>query len=155
MLLLWFRQLPWCGDRTPAVVPLPTEGRSSPSNTPVSPPSSFILPSFVWFYIFFSMSGTPLHSQMVFCRNVCVWRCTSDLSVERDVLHVHLLLSLLILSHVFFNHINSLLPFLWLYLLWNHALQSFYPVITYCIAIVSFSDRRKKKHGTEMRQYLK
>ena len=30
------------------------EGRSSPTNTPVFPPSSFILPSFAWFYIFFS-----------------------------------------------------------------------------------------------------
>ena len=30
------------------------EGRSSPTNTPVFPPSSFILPSFAWFYILFS-----------------------------------------------------------------------------------------------------
>ena len=37
--LLWLRQLPQCGDRTPASVPPPTKGRSSPTNTP----SSFIL----------------------------------------------------------------------------------------------------------------
>ena len=33
MFLLWLRQLPRCGDQTPASVPTPTEGRSSPSNT--------------------------------------------------------------------------------------------------------------------------
>ena len=33
-----------------------------PTNTPIFPPSSFILPSFVWVYIFFSGegNGTPL-----------------------------------------------------------------------------------------------
>ena len=31
-----------------------TEGRSSPTNTPVYPTGSFILPSFVWFCILFS-----------------------------------------------------------------------------------------------------
>ena len=53
MFLLWLRQLPWCGDWTPASVPACTEGRSSPTNTPVFPPSSFILQSFAWFYILF------------------------------------------------------------------------------------------------------
>jgi len=43
MFLLWLRQLPWCGDRNPASVPPPAEGRSSPTNTPVFPlvPSSY------------------------------------------------------------------------------------------------------------------
>ena len=44
MFLLWLRQLPHCGDRTPASVPTsPTEDRSSPPNTPVFPlvPSSY------------------------------------------------------------------------------------------------------------------
>ena len=50
----WLRQLPQCGDWTPASVLPPTKGRSSPTNTPVFPPSSFILPSFASFYIFFS-----------------------------------------------------------------------------------------------------
>ena len=40
MFLLWLRQLPWCGDRTPASVPPPAEGRSSPTNTLIFPPSS-------------------------------------------------------------------------------------------------------------------
>ena len=37
MFLLWPRQLPLCGVRTPASVPLPAEGRPSPTNIPVSP----------------------------------------------------------------------------------------------------------------------
>ena len=49
-----------CGDQTPASVPPPAKGRSSPTNTPVSPPRSFILPSFAWFYIFFSASQVLL-----------------------------------------------------------------------------------------------
>ena len=54
MFLLWLKQLPQCGDQTPATVLPPTEGRSSATNTPVFPPRSFILLSFAWFYIFFS-----------------------------------------------------------------------------------------------------
>ena len=41
-------------DLMPASVPAPAEGRSRPTNTPGFPPSSFILLSLVWFYIFFS-----------------------------------------------------------------------------------------------------
>ena len=40
MFLLWLRQLSRCGDRTPASVPPPTKGTSSPTDTPVFPPSS-------------------------------------------------------------------------------------------------------------------
>ena len=54
----------WGSD--PASVPPPAEGRSSPTNTPVFPPSSFILPSFAWFYIFYS-AGQLLLSQLVLC----------------------------------------------------------------------------------------
>ena len=46
MFLLWFRQWSWFGNWTPASVSSPTEGKSSPTNTPVFPPSSFFLPSF-------------------------------------------------------------------------------------------------------------
>ena len=66
MFLLWLRQLPWCGDWIPASVPPPTEGRSIPTNTPVFPPSSFILPSFSWFCIFFS-TGQALLSTLSWC----------------------------------------------------------------------------------------
>ena len=47
------RQLPCCGDQTPTSVPPPTRGRSSPTNTPVFPPSSFVLLSFACLYLFF------------------------------------------------------------------------------------------------------
>ena len=48
-------------DSCPDVGIGPTKGRCSPTNTPVSPPSSFILPSFAWFYRFFA-SGQVLLS---------------------------------------------------------------------------------------------
>ena len=66
MFLLWFRQLPQCGDQISASVSPPAEGRSSPMTTPVFPPSSPILSSFAWFYIFFS-SGQVLLSALSCC----------------------------------------------------------------------------------------
>ena len=65
---------------TPASVSPPGEGRSSPTNTPVSPPSFFILPSFVWYCIFFS-SGQVLLSTVSWCS-----ACTS---VFEDVFLMH------------------------------------------------------------------
>ena len=56
----------WCGDQTATSVPPPAEGRSSPTNTPVFPASSFILPSFAWVYIFFS-TGQVLLSALSLC----------------------------------------------------------------------------------------
>ena len=50
-------------DWTAASVPPP---RSSPTNTPVFPPSFFILLSFVWFYKFFS-PGQVLLSHLSWC----------------------------------------------------------------------------------------
>ena len=94
--LKWFSsdRQSWCGDGTPAAVPPLTEGRSTPINTPSFPPSSFILPSFLWVYIYilFCWSGTPVCSQLAFCKHFCVWRCIPDVSMKRDVFHVHLLL---------------------------------------------------------------
>ena len=55
----------------PVSVLPPTEGRSSPTNTPVFPPSSFILPSFAWFYTFFS-AGQVVLSTLSWCSG-----CTS------------------------------------------------------------------------------
>ena len=66
MFLLWLRQLPWCGDQTPASVPPSTEGRSNPTNPPVFPLSSFVLLSFARFYIFFS-TGQVLLSALSWC----------------------------------------------------------------------------------------
>ena len=50
-------------------------------------------------YIFFHWPGTPVCFQLVFCVHFCVWRCVPDVSVERDALHVHLLLHHLVLLH--------------------------------------------------------
>ena len=47
-------------DRTTASVPPPTKGRPHPTKTLVFPPSSFILPSFAWFYILSSTSQVLL-----------------------------------------------------------------------------------------------
>ena len=49
-------------------------------------------------YILFWWSGTRVHSQLVFCKHFCVSRCIPDVSMERDVLHVHLLFRQLVLS---------------------------------------------------------
>ena len=76
MFLLWLIQLPGCEDWTPALVLPPTKGRTSPAKTPVFPPSSFILPNFVWFYIFFSASQVVL--------SALSW-CSACTSVSEDV----------------------------------------------------------------------
>ena len=52
-----------CGDRTPASAPPLAKGRSSPTNTPVFLPISFVLPSFAWFYILLS-TGQALLSTL-------------------------------------------------------------------------------------------
>ena len=96
MFLLWLRQLPWRGDQTPVSVTLPTEDRSRPTNTPVFPlvhPTKFCMV----LYILFLWSGTPVCSQLVFSMQFCVWRCIPDISLERIVLHIHLLLHHLVL----------------------------------------------------------
>ena len=59
MFLVWLRQLPGWGDWIPASVPPPTEGRSIPTNTPVFPPSSFVLPSFAWVPLQYSAWQIP------------------------------------------------------------------------------------------------
>ena len=64
IVLMW-------GSDPPGSVPPPTEGRFSPTNSPASPPSSFILLSFEWFYILFS-SGQVLQSALSRCST-----CTS------------------------------------------------------------------------------
>ena len=51
---------PNVGSRPLLQFPPPTEDISSPTNTPVFPPSSFILPNFAWFYICFSTGQVHL-----------------------------------------------------------------------------------------------
>ena len=65
-----------------------TEGRSSPTNNSVFPPSSSTLPSFAWFYIFYSFPLVRYSCPFlagVLPALLCL-RCP-DVSVERDVLH--------------------------------------------------------------------
>ena len=98
MFLLQLRQLLQSGDETLALVPPAAEGRSSSMNTPVFPPSSFILPSFAWVYISFLLVRYSCPSQQVSCVHFFVRRCIPDVWVNRYVLHVHLHLHHLVLS---------------------------------------------------------
>ena len=82
MFLVWLRQLPQCGDQTPASVPPPAEDRSSVTNTPVSPPSSFVLRSFAWFCVFFSPGQVLLSALSWGSACTSIWRCTPDESLE-------------------------------------------------------------------------
>ena len=75
MFLLCSKQLPWCGDRTPASFPQPNKDRSSPTNSPLYPPYFLHLMEFcVVLYIIFQWSGTSACSQLVLCKHFCVWR---------------------------------------------------------------------------------
>ena len=78
MFLLWLRQLPGCGDRTPASVPPPAEGRSSPTNTPIFPlvPASYrvlcgSIHSFLLVRSFCQISAGVLHALL--CLKVYSW----------------------------------------------------------------------------------
>ena len=51
-------------------------------------------------YILFHWSGTPVCSQLVFWMHFCFWRCIPEVSVERDVFHIHLLPCHLVLSKI-------------------------------------------------------
>ena len=75
MFLLWLRQLPRCGYQTPASVPLPAEGRFSPTNFPVSP---LVASSYQVFGG--SIYSFPLvrYSCPEFCMHFYVWRCIPE-----------------------------------------------------------------------------
>ena len=99
MFHVWLRQLPLCGDQTPASVPPPTEGRSSPTNTPAFLPSSFVLPSFVWFYTLFSV-GQVLLSTLSWCS-----ACTS---VSKGVFLMYPWTEMYPMSTLLLGHLVSL-----------------------------------------------
>ena len=66
-----------------------------------------LLFSFLWefcvvLYALLHWSGTPVHCQLAFGVHFCVWRCTPGGSVEREVLHIHLLLCHLVLPCTWF-----------------------------------------------------
>ena len=75
-------------------------------------------------YIPFYWSGTPVHSQLVFCMHFCVWRCIPDVSVERDLLHVHLLLRHLVVFSSQFFLLNMLFKLLVYFLCSNCTLTN-------------------------------
>ena len=55
-------------------------------------------------YILFWWPCTPYHSQLVFCKHFCVRRCIPDVSMERNIFHIHLLLCHLVpLQLLFLN----------------------------------------------------
>ena len=78
-------------------------------------------------YILFHWSGPPVHSQLVFCMHICVWRCIPDVPVERDVPHVHLLLYHLVLSRsAFWWVLHSFIALL------NKTLSNTFNKIVFC-----------------------
>ena len=66
--------------------------------TPDTPLVSLSYRVFLGLCILFCWSGTPVCFQLVFWMHFCLWGCVPDVSVERDVLHIHLLLCHLVLS---------------------------------------------------------
>ena len=125
MFLLWLRQLPPCGDQTPASVPPLAEGRSSPTKTPIFPPSPFVLLSFAWFCMFFSTdqallstlswcSACTFVSEAVFLMHL--WRETYSMSTYSSAIFVsaHYLIGLFVslilscMSCLYISEINPL-----------------------------------------------
>ena len=79
MFLLWLRKVPHCGDWTPASVPPPTKGRSSPTNTPIflPVPSSYrVLCGSIHIYFPLVRSSCPLSAGVLYallCLKVYFW----------------------------------------------------------------------------------
>ena len=83
----------------------------------------------VGLYILFFWSDTPVYSQLVFCMHFCVWRCIPDGSMERDVLHVHLLLHHLLWLYSF----NLKGKFNFSYNLWHPLKKIFLTILSLII----------------------
>ena len=88
MLHFCSKQLPRCGDLTPA------SGTDPVLLTLLFFPASFLCSTefCIILYILFWWRGTPACSQLVFCKIFSVWRCIPDAFMDRDALHIHLLL---------------------------------------------------------------
>ena len=84
-------------------------GRSSATSTPVFPLAPCPTEFCVVLWILFRCSGTPVCSQLVFCMRYSVWSCIPDVSVERELLHIHLLLCRLFLPTLPLFCVNLLL----------------------------------------------
>ena len=75
-------------------------------------------------YILFHLSGPPVCSQLVFSMHFCVWTCNSDVSLESDVLHVHLLHHFVLLWMLSFKPAFSVSFFLFIKRLFSSSLLS-------------------------------
>ena len=107
MFLLWLRQLPPAGSGP--LLQCPHLRRVGPVLLtllffPLVPSSYRVLRDSIYSFLW---SGTPVRSELVFCMHFCVWRCVTDVSMERDVLHINLLL-----HHLRMSLILLLLPLL-------------------------------------------
>ena len=70
--------------------------RSNPTHSALPSPFSLLpIKLCMDLYIPFQWSGIPVSIQLVLCE-ICICRCVPDASVEREVLHVHLLLHYLV-----------------------------------------------------------
>ena len=109
----------------------PAEGRSNPMNSPLFPPTSFVLLSFAWLYTFFS-GGHVLLSTLAWC--------SASSSVSEgvllmypwiDVLHILLLLHHLVLPTQYRLSISSLFSHGRLYLSKNYPFLQYYSTYAY------------------------
>ena len=75
-------------------------------------------------YILFHLSGPPVCSQLVFCMHFCIWTYNSDVSLESDVLHVHLLHHFVLLWMLSFKPAFSVSFFLFIKRLFSSSLLS-------------------------------
>ena len=125
---------------SPASVPPPTEGRSSPTDTPLSPPSSFILPSFAWVYVLFFTGQVllPAPSWCSACTYVSeglflmyLWR---EIDSTSNLLLHHLVLSWMTLLKYIQICIFSLFwlwtsyKWEWYSLLWKYFWLVYFPI---------------------------
>ena len=96
-------QLLWCGDLNPGSAPQTPRCRLVLFTVFLCFPSFLHSTEFcVDLCIPFRWSGTPASSQLMLCKIFCIWRCIPDASMERDVLHFHLLLRHLVsFGHLF------------------------------------------------------
>lgn len=93
------KQLPRCGDLTPASVPPLLRVRSSPvSLSSFSPyflhPTEFYVVLYIIYFLVVRCSC--LLSDMLFCRIFCVWRCILMYPWRGNILHTHLLPSVIL-----------------------------------------------------------
>ena len=95
-------------------------------------------------YILSHWSGTPFCSQLVFCMHFCVWRYIPDVSMERSVLHICLLLHHIVFSplcfwfcKIFASLVFSIHFYIWICLLVWLIFYSLVPVFILCFLFFS------------------